>query len=86
MIARGSSTRLAQQEFLSPLNARLEERVEGGRELREKNQQIREQLQMARELQIAPTNKFPTVPRTHRASALRFLSLFSLAMLAAASF
>ena len=69
----------AQQELLA-LNARLEERVEERtRELREKNQQIREQLQMARELQIALLpQQFPTVPRGAHPdeSALRFLSLF----------
>jgi phosphoserine phosphatase RsbU/P len=49
------------------------------RELRAKNQQMEEELQMARELQIALLpQKFPTVPADVPAqdSALRFLSLY----------
>jgi serine phosphatase RsbU (regulator of sigma subunit) len=70
---------LAQQELLA-LNAKLEERVEERtRELREKNQQIKEELQMARELQIALLpQQFPTIPpgAPPDESALRFLSLY----------
>ena len=54
---------LAQAELLA-LNAHLETKVqERTRELRLKNQQMEEELQMARELQIALLpQKFPTVP------------------------
>ena len=71
---------LAQAELLA-LNAHLETKVqERTRELRAKNQQMEEELQMARELQIALLpQKFPTVPADVPAqdSALRFLSLYS---------
>ena len=71
---------LAQAELLA-LNAHLETKVqERTRELRVKNQQMEEELQMARELQIALLpQKFPTVPADVPAqdSALRFLSLYS---------
>jgi len=70
---------LAQAELLA-LNAHLETKVEERtRELRAKNQQMEEELQMARELQIALLpQKFPTVPADVPAqdSALRFLSLY----------
>ena len=70
---------LAQAELLA-LNAHLETKVqERTRELRAKNQQMEEELQMARELQIALLpQKFPTVPADVPAqdSALRFLSLY----------
>jgi serine phosphatase RsbU (regulator of sigma subunit) len=70
---------LAQAELLA-LNAHLETKVEERtRELRAKNQQMEEELQMARELQIALLpQKFPTVPADVSAqdSALRFLSLY----------
>jgi len=70
---------LAQAELLT-LNAKLEERVEERtRELREKNQQIKEELQMARELQIALLpQQFPIIPEGAHPdeSALRFLSLY----------
>jgi serine phosphatase RsbU (regulator of sigma subunit) len=70
---------LAQAELLA-LNAHLETKVqERTRELRVKNQQMEEELQMARELQIALLpQKFPTVPADVPAqdSALRFLSLY----------
>jgi phosphoserine phosphatase RsbU/P len=49
------------------------------RELRQKNQQIAEQLRMARELQLALLpQQFPTVPAkvSDDESALRFLSLY----------
>ena len=70
---------LAQAELLA-LNAHLETKVqERTRELRLKNQQMEEELQMARELQIALLpQKFPTVPAdvAVQESALRFLSLY----------
>ena len=70
---------LAQAELLE-LNAQLERRVEKRtQELREKNQRMLEELQMARELQIALLpQQFPTVPAdvTAQESALRFLSLY----------
>ena len=70
---------LAQAELLA-LNAHLETKVEERtRELRAKNQQMEEELQMARELQIALLpQKFPTIPADVPAqdSALRFLSLY----------
>ena len=70
---------LAQAELLA-LNAHLETKVqERTRELRLKNQQMEEELQMARELQVALLpQKFPTVPADVpvQESALRFLSLY----------
>jgi len=70
---------LAQAELLA-LNAHLQTKVQGRtRELRLKNQQMEEELQMARELQIALLpQKFPTVPADVpvQESALRFLSLY----------
>src|SRR6266404_5366278 len=70
---------LAQAQLLA-LNTELETRVEQRtRELREKNQQIAEELRMARELQLALLpQQFPTVPaHVHdHESALRFLSLY----------
>jgi PAS domain S-box-containing protein len=69
----------AQAELLA-LNAQLEERVEERtRELREKNEQMEEELQMARELQTALLpQQFPTVPvgAPPDKSALSFLSLY----------
>jgi glutamine synthetase adenylyltransferase len=58
------------------LETRVQERM---RELREKNQQMAEELRMARELQLALLpQQFPTVPAHVAAdqSALRFLSLY----------
>ncbi len=70
---------LAQAQLLA-LNAELETRVEQRtRELREKNQQMGEELRMARELQFALLpQQFPTVPANADVdqSALRFLSLY----------
>src|SRR5205823_5152810 len=70
---------LAQAELLA-LNAHLETKVQARtRELRLKNQQMEEELQMARELQIALLpQKFPTVPADVpvQESALQFLSLY----------
>jgi serine phosphatase RsbU (regulator of sigma subunit) len=69
---------LAQAELLA-LNAELETRVQKRtHELRKKNQQIAEELRMARELQLALLpQQFPTVPADvpDHESALRFLSL-----------
>jgi serine phosphatase RsbU (regulator of sigma subunit) len=70
---------LAQAELLA-LNAHLETKVQQRTsELRAKNQQMEEELQMARELQFALLpQKFPTVPAhvSVQESALRFLSLY----------
>jgi serine phosphatase RsbU (regulator of sigma subunit) len=79
-IDRAEEARSAAQTELVALNADLENRVqERTRELREKNRQMAEELQMARELQLALLpQQFPTVP-THvpaDQSALRFLSLY----------
>jgi len=79
-IDRAEEARNAAQAELLALNADLENRVqERTRELREKNRQMAEELQMARELQLALLpQQFPTVP-THvpaDQSALRFLSLY----------
>jgi len=69
----------AQAELLL-LNAQLENRVEERtRELRQKNQQMEEELQMARELQVALLpRKFPTIPvgAPPHDSALSFLSFY----------
>jgi len=69
-----------QQAELLALNAQLEERVEERtRELREKNQQMEEELKMARELQVALLPRhFPTIPvgAPPLESALSFLSFY----------
>ena len=69
----------ARAELLT-LNAELEDRVqERTRELREKNQQMEEELKMARELQVALLpRQFPTIPvgAPPHESALSFLSLY----------
>jgi len=69
----------AQEELLA-LNAQLEDRVEKRtRELRQQNQQMQEELQMARELQVALLpRKFPTIPvgAPPHESALSFLSFY----------
>jgi hypothetical protein len=79
-IDRAEAARNIAQAELLALNAHLETKVqERTRELRAKNQQMEEELQMARELQIALLpQKFPTVPAHVPAqdSALRFLSLY----------
>ncbi len=79
-IDRAEAARNRAQAELLALNAQLEERVEKRtRELREKNQQMEEELQMARELQVALLpQQFPTIPRgaLPHESALRFLSLY----------
>jgi serine phosphatase RsbU (regulator of sigma subunit) len=79
-IDRAEEARNLAQAQLLALNAELETRVqERTRELREKNQQIGEELRMARELQLALLpQQFPTVPANvpDHESALRFLSLY----------
>src|SRR5437762_35369 len=79
-IDRAEAARNIAQAELLALNAHLEKKVqERTRELRAKNQQMEEELQMARELQLALLpQKFPTVPAHVLAqdSALRFLSLY----------
>jgi serine phosphatase RsbU (regulator of sigma subunit) len=79
-IDRAEAARNIAQAELLALNAHLENKVqERTRELRAKNQQIKEELQMARELQLALLpQKFPSVPAHVPAqdSALRFLSLY----------
>jgi serine phosphatase RsbU (regulator of sigma subunit) len=79
-IDRAEAERNRAQADLLALNARLEERVaERTQELRDKNQQMEEELQMARELQIALLpQQFPTIPRgvPQHESALHFLSLY----------
>src|SRR6476646_8185235 len=79
-LARIAIERQRARGELLALNAELEERVEKRtRELREKNQQMEEELQMARELQVALLPRhFPTIPvgvLPHE-SALGFLSLY----------
>jgi serine phosphatase RsbU (regulator of sigma subunit) len=75
----GIERQRAKAELLA-LNAQLEDRVkERTRELREKNEQMEEELQMARELQVALlTRQFPTIPvgAPPDESALSFLSLY----------
>jgi serine phosphatase RsbU (regulator of sigma subunit) len=79
-IDRAEAARNIAQAELLALNAHLENKVqERTRELRAKNQQMEEEPQMARELQLALLpQKFPTVPAHVPAqdSALRFLSLY----------
>ena len=79
-LARIAIERKRAQAELLALNAELEERVEKRtRELREKNQQIGEELKMARELQLALLPKrFPIIPigAPPHESALSFLSLY----------
>ncbi len=79
-IDRAEMARNAAQAELLALNAELETRVEDRtRELRGKNEQMREDLQMAKELQAALLpSSFPTVPPNagDGESALRFLSLY----------
>jgi serine phosphatase RsbU (regulator of sigma subunit) len=79
-IDRAEEARNLAQEQLLALNTELEARVqERTRELRDKNQQMAEELRMARELQMALLpQQFPTVPAhvADQESALRFLSLY----------
>lgn len=79
-IDRAEAARNLAQAELVTLNAELEASVERRtRQLHEKNQQMEEELQMARELQLALLpQKFPSIPAgvTTRESALQFLSLY----------
>ena len=79
-LARIAIERQRAQAELLALNAQLEKRVEERtRELREKNQQMEEELRMARELQVALLPKqFPVIPAgvPPDESALSFLSLY----------
>jgi len=79
-LARIAIERQRARAELLALNAELEERVEKRtRELREKNQQMEEELQMARELQVALLpREFPTIPVgvPPLESALSFLSFY----------
>jgi PAS domain S-box-containing protein len=79
-LARIAIERQRARAELLALNAELEARVEKRtRELREKNQQMEEELNMARELQVALLpREFPTIPAgaPPRESALSFLSFY----------
>ncbi|MGI8956992.1 MAG: PP2C family protein-serine/threonine phosphatase [Chthoniobacterales bacterium] len=79
-IDRAEAARNRARAELLALNAKLEERVAARTsELREKNQQMEEELQMARELQVALLpQKFPTIPHgvLTNEGALHFLSLY----------
>ena len=79
-IDRAEAARNRARAELLELNAELEERVEERtHELRKKNEQMEEELQMARELQVALLpQKFPTIPidALPHESALSFLSLY----------
>jgi len=79
-IDRAEAERNAAQEELKALNADLEERIAARTlDLRRKNQQMQEELTMARELQLAllPT-QFPTVPRFARMdeSSVKFFTFY----------
>lgn len=80
MIDRAEGARQAAQRALVLLNADLERRVaERTRELTERNQQVQDELQMARELQTALLPRsFPTVPPDvpDQQSALQFVSFY----------
>jgi PAS domain S-box-containing protein len=79
-LARIAIERQRARAELLALNAELEERVEKRtHELREKNQQMEEELRMARELQVALLPRdFPTIPvgAPLHDSALSFLSFY----------
>ncbi|PYK77677.1 MAG: hypothetical protein DME38_13060 [Verrucomicrobia bacterium] len=79
-LARIAIERQRSRAELLALNAELEDRVEKRtRELREKNQQMEEELKMARELQVALLPRdFPTIPvgAPPLESALSFLSFY----------
>jgi len=79
-IDKVESERNAAQAALEALNRELEQRIaQRTRELTAKNQQMEEELTMARELQMALLpDRFPTVPRSAPAgeSALRFYSVY----------
>ncbi|WP_395746933.1 PP2C family protein-serine/threonine phosphatase [Prosthecobacter sp.] len=79
-IDKAESERNAAQAALEALNRELEQRIaDRTRELSAKNQQMEEELTMARELQMALLpGRFPCVPRAASAgeSALRFYSIY----------
>ncbi len=79
-IDRAESERNAAQAALEALNRELEQRIaERTRELSAKNQQMEEELTMARELQLALLpDHFPSIPQSAPAteSALKFFSLY----------
>ena len=79
-IDRAEAERNAAQEELKALNADLEDRIAARTlDLQNKNQQMQEELAMARELQLAllPT-QFPTVPRFARTeeSSVKFFTFY----------
>jgi serine phosphatase RsbU (regulator of sigma subunit) len=79
-IDRAEAERNLAQAELKALNADLERRIlERTRELQAKNEQMQEELTMARELQLAllPTH-FPTVPKSafDQDSAIRFFTFY----------
>lgn len=79
-IDKAESERNAAQAALEALNRELERRItERTQELSAKNQQMQEELTMARELQFALLpDHFPSVPRSASAgdSALQFFSIY----------
>jgi serine phosphatase RsbU (regulator of sigma subunit) len=79
-IDRAERERAAAQAELEALNADLEHRIaERTSELRHKNDQMQEELTMARELQMAMLPKtFPNLPgsASPAESALRFFSFY----------
>lgn len=78
-VAERNARRQAEAD-LRALNEQLEQRVaERTRELREKNAIMQEDLEVARELQMAfLPNRFPTLPRgaAQAASAVKFCAIF----------
>jgi len=79
-IDQAESERNEAQAALQALNRHLEQRIiERTQELSAKNQQMQEELTMARELQLALLpDRFPSIPRSAPVteSALRFFSLY----------
>ncbi|WP_395739834.1 PP2C family protein-serine/threonine phosphatase [Prosthecobacter sp.] len=79
-IDKAESERNAAQAALETLNRELERRIaQRTLELSTKNQQMEEELKMARELQLALLpDRFPSVPRSASAgeSALKFFTLY----------
>ncbi|WP_395752149.1 PP2C family protein-serine/threonine phosphatase [Prosthecobacter sp.] len=79
-IDKAESERNAAQAELESLNRELERRIAARTlELSTKNQQMEEELKMARELQLALLpDRFPSVPRSASAgeSALKFFTLY----------
>ena len=79
-IDKAESERNEAQAALQALNRHLEQRIiERTQELSAKNQQMQEELKMARELQLALLpDRFPSIPRTAPVteSALQFFTLY----------